>query len=228
MSTVNTRIWYSLYFLLGGLLFLLLILRPQQYVLLMLLLVTLFLLPFFHRFELRSLEAREVVPIAVLVAVAAVSRIPFALLPSIQPTTFVIMITAAVFGAETGFLVGALAAVVSNLFLGHGPWTLWQMLAWGSVGGAAGMLRHTWLMRTLSGRLIFGVLAGFLFGWIMNLSGVIILLGDFSWSAFFAYYAASFYFDLMHALGNVFFISLFSVSWMKVLHRYKRKYQILK
>jgi energy-coupling factor transport system substrate-specific component len=74
-----------------------------------------------------------------------------------------------VFGAESGFLVGAVAAIVSNIFLGKGPWTPWQMFAWGMMGMSAGLLRNTWWMMAMWGKLVFGFIRGYLFGWIMYL-----------------------------------------------------------
>src|SRR5690606_16114673 len=99
--------------------------------------------------------AREMVILAMLAAIAAVSRVPFAGIPSVQPTSFVIIVTGLVFGAESGFLVGAVTAIVSNIFLGQGPWTPWQMFAWGLMGMSAGLLRNTWLMSTLWTKSIF-------------------------------------------------------------------------
>ncbi|MEX2104005.1 MAG: ECF transporter S component, partial [Bacilli bacterium] len=93
--------------------------------------------PFFLRFEMKKTDARIVVLISILAAIAAIGRIPFAALPSIQPTSFVIIVTGLAFGAETGFMVGATAALVSNFFLGQGPWTPWQMFAWGMMGFTA-------------------------------------------------------------------------------------------
>src|SRR4029453_10777268 len=94
----------------------------DHYLLLSVILLFVTMLPFFARFERRTIEAREIVILAVLAAIAAVSRVPFAPLPSVQPTSFVIIIAAIVFGAESGFIIGAIAAVVSNIFLGQGPW----------------------------------------------------------------------------------------------------------
>src|SRR3954451_20111777 len=101
---------------------------------------------FLFRFETRTVEPRELVLLAVLASIAAVGRIPFASLPSVQPTTFVIMMSGYVFGAESGFVIGAVAALASNMIMGQGPWTLWQMVAWGLVGLTAGLLRNTWFM----------------------------------------------------------------------------------
>lgn len=101
--------------------------------------ITLSILLFFSRFERRKIEARELVLLAVLAAIAAVGRIPFASIPSVQPTTFVIMISGIVFGAESGFMIGAVAALASNMILGQGPWTPWQIVAWGLVGFTSGL-----------------------------------------------------------------------------------------
>lgn len=71
---------------------------------------------FFIRFEIKTVKTREIVILALLAAIGAVARVPFAGLPSVQPTSFVIITVGLVFGAESGFLVGALAALVSNIF----------------------------------------------------------------------------------------------------------------
>src|SRR5690242_6933421 len=105
------------------------LIHQHHYVFISLIMLVAAFIPFVIRFERRKIEGRELVLLAVLAAVAAVSRIPFASLPSVQPTTFVVILSGMVFGSESGFVVGAVAALVSNLFLGQGPWTLWQMLA---------------------------------------------------------------------------------------------------
>ncbi|TFX27766.1 ECF transporter S component, partial [Escherichia coli] len=154
-----------------------------------------------------------IVIVAVLAAIAAVSRVPFSILPSVQPTSFVIIVSAIVFGSETGFMIGATAAIVSNIFLGQGPWTPWQMFSWGMIGFIAGLLHYTFLMKTLWGRLLYGFAVGFLFGWIMNFWGLLGFIQEATWETVIAYYVASFYFDLSHAISNVIFLLLFSTSW---------------
>ncbi|MBG9580271.1 membrane protein, partial [Bacillus thuringiensis] len=149
------------------------------------------------------------------------------ILPSVQPTSFVIIVSAIVFGSETGFMIGATAAIVSNIFLGQGPWTPWQMFSWGMIGFIAGLLRNTFLMKKLWGRLLYGLFVGFLFGWIMNLWGLLGFIREATWEAVVSYYIASFYFDLSHAISNVIFLLLFSTSWITILTRFKKKYGIL-
>jgi len=210
----------------GTLLFTTLIM-DGYYMLSSLFLLVVIMLPFYIRFERKAFVSREIVLVAVLAAIAAVSRVPFSLLPSVQPTSFVIIVSAIVFGSETGFMIGATAAIVSNIFLGQGPWTPWQMFSWGMIGFIAGLLRNTFLMKKLWGRLLYGLFVGFLFGWIMNLWGLLGFIREATWEAVISYYIASFYFDLSHAISNVIFLLLFSTSWITTLTRFKKKYGIL-
>ncbi|WP_019913374.1 ECF transporter S component [Paenibacillus sp. HW567] len=202
-------------------------LKDRHYMLLSLVLLIVTLLPLFIRLERRPLESRELVLLAVLSALAAVSRIPFAALPSVKPVSAIVILSAYVFGAEAGFIIGAVAALVSNIYFGQGPWTPWQMFAWGMVGLTAGWLRNTWWMKKRGGMLLFGFVWGFLFGWIMNIWYLISLPDAFSWGLVAAAYASSFYLDLAHALSNVFFLSILAGGWTKVLMRFRKKYGLL-
>ncbi|GAA0470696.1 ECF transporter S component [Alkalibacillus silvisoli] len=204
------------------------LLSARHYMLFSILMLLISFVPFVIRFAQKNLSSRELVLLAILGAIAAVSRVPFSSLPSVQPTTFVIIATGIVLGPQSGFVVGVLAAIVSNLFLGQGPWTPWQMYSWGMIGLVAGLLNNRWLMKNMIGRCIYGFIVGFLFGWVMNLWFVIAVIQEFDWNAIILYYSASFWFDLAHALSNVFFILLFSVTWIKILERFKRKYGLFK
>ena len=106
----------------------------SQYWLLSLMLAALAMAPFFLRYEKKKVQTREVMMMVMLISITAVSRVPFAAIPSVQPMTFIIIVSALIFGAERGFMIGALAAVVSNIFMGQGPWTPWQMFCWGMIG----------------------------------------------------------------------------------------------
>jgi len=192
--------------------------------------VILSILFFFIRFESRSVEPRELVLLAVLASIAAVGRIPFASLPSVQPTTFVIMMSGFVFGAESGFIIGAVAAMASNMLLGQGPWTPWQMAAWGLVGLTAGAFRKSRMMNSKIGRIFFGIVWGFLFGWIMNIWGFLAIVQSgtpLDWKAFLLYIVGSAVFDSFHAISNVIFLLVFGDLWLKILTRFKRKYGLL-
>ena len=100
------------------------------------------MLPFFFRFEARRPQARELVILTVMAALAAVSRVVFAFSPYLKTITGIIMITGIAFGPEAGFLTGAVAAFASNFFFSQGPWTPWQMFAYGFGGFFAGLIFH--------------------------------------------------------------------------------------
>ena len=117
-------------------------LKGRAYYLISTLLVMEIMLPFFFRFESRRPQARELVILAVMAALAAVSRVVFAFSPYLKTITGIIMITGIAFGAEAGFLTGAVAAFASNFFFGQGPWTPWQMFAYGFGGFFAGLIFH--------------------------------------------------------------------------------------
>lgn len=185
------------------------------------------MLPFYWRFEKRQIRAREIVMIAVLATIAAVSRVPFAPLPSVQPTSFVVIVAALVLGPEAGFMIGSTAALVSNFFLGQGPWTPWQMFCWGMMGVTAGLISRFDWARNKYWLCLFGFIWGFIFGWVMNLWYFIAYVNPLSFKTFIAAYIASFYFDLAHALSNVFFIYCFYQSWYRIINRFKIKYGLL-
>ena len=199
----------------------------EQYLLLGILLVIISIIPFFMRFEAKRQDARGVVLISMLAAIAAVSRILFAPLPNFKPTSFVIIMAGMAFGPESGFMVGAIAAILSNIFFGQGPWTPWQMFAWGLMGLTAGLLQNKSWLKNKYGRLSFGFAWGFIFGWIMDIWYIIGFISPLTWQTIFGGFAASLYFDLIHALPNVFFLGILSKSWMKVFQRIKIKYGLL-
>lgn len=201
--------------------------KGQHYLLLSFLMLAATMIPLYANFERKKVTSREIVFLAVLGAIAAVSRVPFAMIPSVQPTTFVIIVASMVLGKESGFILGATAALVSNLFLGQGPWTPWQMFAWGLVGFSAGLFKDSLLLREMWSRLVFGFVWGFLFGWIMNLWYVLAYIQPLNGFTFLQAYAASFYFDLAHGVSNVFFIWLFSPSWLRIIRRFQKKYGLL-
>ena len=118
----------------------------RKYYLCSLLLIIYSMIPFFLSFEQRKPQARELVSIAVMCAIAVVSRAAFMMLPHFKPMLGIIMITGMAFGAEAGFLTGALGAFVSNFLFGQGPWTPWQMFGYGIGGLLAGLLARKGIM----------------------------------------------------------------------------------
>ena len=210
--------------------FLLLIFFPdfviEHYLMISLLFLLGILFPTIIRISKKHMTTREMVMLAVLAAIAAVSRIPFAPIPSVQPTTFVVIASAIALGPQSGLIIGASAALVSNMVLGQGPWTPWQMICWGMAGFIAGLLANTFFMKRMTMRLFYGFITGFIFGWVMNLWILFSGFGELNLQTFIVLNTSSFYFDLAHALSNVFFLLFFSTVWIKIIERFKEKYGV--
>ena len=114
------------------------------------------MVPFFLSFEGRKPQARELVVIAVLCALAVAGRVVIPI-PNFKATYAIIMLSAVAFGAETGFLIGAMSALTSNFFFGQGAHTPWQMAAYGLSGLLMGLaLSFGWIKRKKWQMAIFG------------------------------------------------------------------------
>jgi hypothetical protein len=85
-------------------------------------------------------SARMVAVVATLAALAALGRDAFVALPDVKPITAMTLVVGYALGPLPGFTVGAIGMFASNLVLGQGPYTPWQMAAWGLVGLAGALL----------------------------------------------------------------------------------------
>ncbi|MFA5384382.1 MAG: ECF transporter S component [Eubacteriales bacterium] len=203
-----------------------LVLSKQDWGLLSLEIIFIALGFFYWLCEKKPFSAKYLSVIAALSSIAAVSRVPFAAIPGVQPTTFLIISTGLIFGPQAGFLAGSTAAVLSNFFLGQGPWTPWQMFAWGMAGSAAGLLKNIHPKIGLKGIVLFNFFWGYLFGWIMNLWSWTAFISPLNLSSLITVNAASFWFDTFHALGNAVFCLVFNTSLAKILRHFQRKLEI--
>lgn len=184
------------------------------------------ILAVFIVFEKKDTGVDKIVIISILSAVASAGRVLFSSIPSVQPASFVIMITGIVFGAEAGFITGAITALSSNLLLGQGPWTVWQMFAWGLMGYVSAIL-YKILIKNKFIFSIYGLIWGFIFGIIMNawilFSG---REGIFSIERAILINIASFPMDLAHGIFNLILILLFGTKFIKIFKRIAVKYDI--
>jgi energy-coupling factor transport system substrate-specific component len=181
----------------------------------------------FAWYERTHPSSKVLAMVATLAALAALGRIAFAPLPNVKPTTDIVFLTGYVLGGAPGFAVGALAALSSNLFFGQGPWTPWQMVAWGLIGvlGAAwSPLTRGRLPRIATAALL--VLCAFLYGALTNLSTLTAAGATPSLAQWAAVEAAGLPFDLAHAVGNVAFFLAFGPAFVRVLRRYRARLEV--
>ena len=201
----------------------------RKYMVTSILIVMETMLPFFIAFEGRKPQARELVILAVLSALAIGGRAVFFALPGIKPVAALVILTGVAFGAEAGFLVGAVTMLVSNVLFGQGPWTPWQMFAMGTVGLIAGLLfRKGFLNRDRLSLSVFGGLSIFvIYGGILNPNSVFIFQGQPTLKMILTAYVTGIPADAVHAASTVFFLWFLSESMLEKLDRVKVKYGLI-
>lgn len=182
---------------------------------------------FFILFEREKPGPEDILPMVVICCGAALGRVVFAVIPQVQPVTALVIIMGSVYGCRKGYMTGALCALVSNLFLGQGPWTLFQMTAWGIVGLGAGLLaKCPGMLKERAGTYLYagyGVFSGFLFSIITDLLTVSYLGDNISISSAFAVFATGIAFNMGHAVFNGVLIFFFYELLSRKLYRIKMK-----
>ena len=178
-------------------------------------------------YERRKPPARVLSLVAALAALAVVGRLAFAAIPNVKPTTDIVLFAGYALGAAPGFAVGAVTALVSNVFLSQGPWTVWQMAGWGGVGVGGAVLARVLRGREL-GRVRLALvcgLAGFAFGaWMDVYQWTLAARQDLS--SYLAVSASSLPYNLAHAIGNVVFCLLIGPVFVRALRRYRRRFEV--
>ena len=171
-------------------------------------------------FERGKPAPRAVALVAALAGLAVAGRLAFAPLPNVKPTTDIVLIAGFALGARSGFAVGAVTALVSNMAFGQGPWTPWQMFAWGLVGvvGAAAA-RATGGRINRWGLAAIGAACGLLFGTIMDVSQWLTYGGDPTLAKLAAYSATSLPWNIAHAAGNAAFALAFGPILIAAIKR---------
>ncbi len=189
--------------------------------------ILLAMLPFFARFEGRRPQVREIVLLAVMTAFAVAGRVAFYWAPQFKPVCAIVILTAVAFNAEAGFITGAAAGLISNMFFGQGPWTPWQMFGFGLVGFFAGILFRDREVKTAP-LLIYGFFSVLIiYGVLLDTGSLLMYSQEMSWKALLAMYASGFTFNLIHASGTVVFLLLLQKPVLSKLRRIKIKYGML-
>lgn len=204
-------------------------LGDRKYYFISLLVILESMLPFFLLFEGRKPQARELILIASLCALGVAGRIAFYMLPNFKPVAALVIIAGVSLGAESGFLVGSLTMLLSNLYFQQGPWTPWQMFAMGVIGFLAGVLfRKGLLRRDKLSLCIFGALSVLLiYGGIMNPASMLQYQSQPTWAMLITYYIKGVPVDLVHAVATALFLWLLGEPMLEKLDRVKTKYGML-
>lgn len=168
---------------------------------------------------------RRIVLISVMTALSVSGRFIFAMVPGFKPMTAIIVLTGMYLGGEAGFLCGAFTALISNIYFGQGPWTPFQMFAFGILGFIAGMIarplkRHTALL------VIYGIIAGVLYSFIMDIWTVLWFSEGFKIELYIIALGTAVPYTIAYAVSNVVFLLLFKKPFGKKLGRIVIKYGV--
>ena len=181
----------------------------------------------FAWYERARPDARIVALVATMAAFAALGRIAFAALPNVKPTTDIVLVSGYALGGGPGFAVGAIAGLTSNFFFGQGPWTPWQMAAWGATGMlGAGLATVT---RDRIGRWPLALvccLIGFLFTVVQDF-GDWVTYGDHSLAQLATYVGTGLGFDAIDAAGCLVFALAFGPALLHSIQRFARRLHVV-
>jgi energy-coupling factor transport system ATP-binding protein len=213
---IPLTIWLGLYYL-----------DTKQYYLTALAILAEGMAAFFLAFEGRRPQARELVLVAAVCALNIAGRAAFFMIPQFKPVLAMTILSGVALGGETGFLVGAVTMLASNMLFSQGPWTPWQMAAMGLCGFLAAVFYRIGLLRRSRASLcVFGALCAILvYGGIMNPTSVFLWGSEaISWNLILSYYITGFPMDCIHAAATAFFLFLLGEPMLNQFDRIKRKY----
>jgi energy-coupling factor transport system substrate-specific component len=181
----------------------------------------------FAWYERARPSAKVVALVATLAALAALGRVAFAPLPSVKPTTDIVLLAGYVLGGAPGFVVGAVGALASNIFFGQGTFTPWQMAAWGTVGLFGALLARLF-GRDLGRWSLAGacMVAGLAYGAFLDFHLWVLFAGQHTWAEYALLASKGLPFNLAHAAGNVVFCLAFGPLLVRALQRYRDRLQI--
>lgn len=204
-----------------------LIFRERHYAWISLCVAVLTCLPILYDFERRETGSAELMVLSVLISLSVAGRFLFAWLPGFKPVTAITVISAIWLGAEPGFIIGSMTALLSNFYFGQGPWTPFQMFSWGMIGGLAGLLARP--LRKHKGLLCaYGIFAGIFYSLIMDLWSTFWMGEGFSLSRYLVLINAAGPTMIEYAVSNVIFLLTLTGPVGDKLDRIRVKYGLFR
>ena len=180
----------------------------------------------FASFEASRPPLRQLMPTAVLAATAAAGRVLFAPIPDVKPVSAIAIVAGAALGRRSGFVVGAVAALVSNFFFGQGSWTPWQMYAWGLVGYLGGVFYDRGALERGWALYAWGFISALMYGAILNGYYVLGFVRPLTWPAVVAAYVAGAPLDIVHGIATAGFLAVIWLPWGRAIRRVVAKYDL--
>lgn len=179
-------------------------------------------IPFYITFEKSKAMSKEIMLVALMTAFSVCGRIMFSFIPFFKPITAFTIISGMYLSAPAGFICGSFSALISNIYFGQGPWTLFQMISWGLIGFISGVIGEKLLEKRII-LVIYAFISGVLFSLIMDLWTVLNIDKEFNFSRYIIQLISSFPIMIVYSLSNIVFLILLQKPIGKKLKRAKKR-----
>lgn len=177
------------------------------------------------RLDKRRTNVRRIVLISVMTALSIVSRFIFAAIPAFKPMAAIIILTGMYLGGEAGFLCGAMTAFLSNFYFGQGPWTPFQMLAFGAIGAMAALLNVS-LKKKRFILVVYAIFAGIFYSFFLDIWTMLWAYNGLNTQGYIAAIISAVPYTILYAASNVVFLLLLEKPFGRRLGRIISKYKI--
>jgi len=156
--------------------------------------------------------------LALLAALAVVGRSVFVFIPNVQPVTAIIITCGLILGPGAAVILAILTTFLSNMILGMGIWSIWQITSWALIGIISGLIGKFFKKVPIFVIILFAAFSGYFYGFIISLTTYQIT------GKFWPYYLAGLPFDTNHAIGNVVFIIVLYPMISYLLKKYAKNH----
>ena len=179
-------------------------------------------IPFYITFEKSKATSKEIMLVALMTAFSVCGRIMFSFIPFFKPITAFTIISGMYLSAPAGFICGSFSALISNIYFGQGPWTLFQMISWGLIGFISGVIGEKLLEKRII-LVIYAFISGVLLSLIMDLWTVLNIDKEFNFSRYIIQLISSFPIMIIYSLSNIVFLILLQKPIGKKIKRAKKR-----
>lgn len=172
-------------------------------------------------------SVRELMIIVVMTSIAVVGRVSFFFIPSVSPMIPIVMITGIYFGRKEGYIVGMLAAFMSNFFFTQGPWTPFQMFTTSLIGYISGApLWKETLKKSNIGTIILAVVSGIMYSLLMDIWTVLSIDGYFNLKRYFIVLVPAIPYMVTYSMSNVIFMLVLKAPFGEKIKELQHKYKL--
>ncbi len=165
--------------------------------------------------------------VAVLSALSSVGRIIFSSIPSVNPSTFIIICSGLVLSPIPAMTIGIMTALSSSIILGFGTYTFYQAFMWGLIGLISALFKNFFIKKNrlqIPILVVYSLICGLIFGWVLNLSTFSFMDMPFNIPSYITLCIVSFPMDLAHGISTAILFIIVGTRFINILTNINKKY----